>query len=69
MFRDIGIPVPPEEAAVPARVVLNIVGLMMVVLPLGPAMIIAVAIEVVVVVEDIVVDVVVEPPTSANSPE
>ena len=70
MFRAIGIPVPPEEAAVPARVVVKSVGLIMVVLvPLGPAMIMAVATEEEEAVEDIVVEVVVEPPTSENSPE
>lgn len=69
VFRAIGIPVPPEDAAVPARVVVKSVGLIMVVLvPLGPAMIMAVATDVDEV-DDIVVDVVVDPPTSENSPE
>ena len=68
MFRAIGIPVPPEEAAVPASVVVKSVGFMIVVLvPLGPAIIMAVVTEEEAV-EDMVVDVVVEPPTSTNSP-
>jgi len=68
VFRLIGIPVPPDEAAVPARVVVKIVGLMMVAFPDGPATMTAVATDIELVVEDEDMDVDVEPPVRENVP-
>ena len=72
VFLLIGIPVPPDEAAVPARVVVKTVGLMIVAFPDGPAIMTAVvtdieAVETVVEEDDIDVDV--DPPVRENVPE
>ena len=71
VFLLIGIPVPPDEAAVPARVVVKIVGLMMVEFPDGPAIMTAVAMDVELVVEEEEedIDVDVEPPVREKVPE
>jgi len=69
VFLLIGIPVPPDEAAVPARVVVKIVGLMMVAFPDGPATMMAVATDIELVVEEEEdIDVDVEPPLRENVP-
>jgi len=69
VFLLIGIPVPPDEAAVPARVVVKIVGLMMVAFPDGPATMMAVVTDIELVVEEEEdMDVDVEPPLRENVP-
>jgi len=68
VFLLIGIPVPPDEAAVPARVVVKTVGLMMVAFPDGPAIMTAVVTAIEVVVEEEDIDDVVEPPVREKVP-
>jgi len=68
VFRLIGIPVPPDEAAVPARVVVKSVGLTMVAFPDGPATMMAVVTDIELVVEEEDIDAVVEPPVRENVP-
>jgi len=68
VFLLIGIPVPPDEAAVPASVVVKTVGLMMVAFPDGPAIMTAVVTDVELVVEEEDIDADVEPPVRENVP-
>ena len=67
VFLLMGIPVPPEEAAVPASVVVKNVGFTMVAFPDGPAIMTAVVAEAEVEVEEDE-DVEVEPPVRENVP-